>query len=137
MTTPSDSKQDVIALAGRVLLVLIFLVLSWDKFSAFEATVGLVAGKGLPMPAVVAGLTIAFEFVGALPILLEWQSPWTALLFFLWLIPASFISHPFWAVPPAQVFAQKASFLRNVSIMGGMLLLMAYGPGRYSVGEGR
>ncbi len=46
MTTPFDSKQDVIALAGHVLLALIFLVLSWYKFTAFDATLGLIAGKG-------------------------------------------------------------------------------------------
>ena len=136
MTTALDSKQDAVALIGRVLLALIFVVSGYGKISGFEGVTAFIASKGLPMPAVVAALTIMLELVGGLLILSGWKSRWVALLIFLWLIPTTVVFHAFWAAEPAQAMAQQSQFLKNVSIMGGMLLLVAFGPGRYSIGKG-
>ena len=136
MTTFFESKQNLAALVGRILLALIFVISGYGKIAGFAGVTGYIASKGLPMPAVLAGLTVALEVVGGLLILSGWKSRWVALIFFLWLIPTSVIFHAFWSVPPEQVSAQQIQFLKNVSIMGGMLLLVVFGPGRYSVGTG-
>jgi putative oxidoreductase len=49
------------------------------------------------------------------------------------LIPVTFIFHKFWGIDAAQAQNQMIHFLKNVSIMGGMLLLFAFGPGAYSL----
>ena len=136
MTTVFDSKQDLAALVGRILLGLIFVISGYGKISGFAGVTGFIASKGLPMPEVLAALTVVLELGGGLLILSGWKSRWVALVIFLWLIPTSFIFHPFWSAPAAQAAAQQIQFLKNVSIMGGMLLLVAFGPGRYSVGAG-
>ena len=51
------------------------------------------------------------------------------------LIVVSPIFHGFWAVPPEQAMAQQINFMKNISILGGMLVLFAFGPGRYSVDQ--
>jgi len=43
------------------------------------------------------------------------------------------IFHGYWAAPPDQMMDQQIHFMKNVSILGGSLLLFAFGPGRYSV----
>ena len=60
-----------------------------------------------------------------------------AFLIALWLIPTTFLFHNFWASPPGQVMMQQINFMKNVSILGGMMLLMAFGAGRLSVDGGR
>ena len=48
------------------------------------------------------------------------------------LLPA-LLFHAYWSVPEAERMAQYLSFWKNVSIAGGMLLLAAFGAGRFSL----
>ena len=126
-------NPNAVALAGRILLAAIFIISGAMKIPGFDGVVGYIASKGLPMPQVLAALTIALELGGGLMIAAGFKARWTALVFFLWLIPTTFIFHKFWGIDAAQVQNQMNNFLKNVSIMGGMLLLFAHGPGAYSV----
>ena len=124
--------RDVAALTGRILIAIIFIKAGWGKIPGFENTVAAIASKGVPLPQVAAALTVAIEFLGGILLVIGWKTRWVALLFFLWLIPVTFLFHPFWAVPPEQFQAQQNNFLKNVAIMGGMLMLFGFGAGRLS-----
>ena len=124
---------NVAALVGRILLALIFVIAGFGKISGFEGTVGYMASKGLPMPQVLLVLTILLELGGGLLLIIGWKVRWVTLAFFLWLIPTTLIFHKFWGIEAAQVQNQMNHFLKNVSIMGGMLLLWASGAGAYSL----
>lgn len=126
-------NPNIVALVGRVLLALIFIISGFAKIPGFEATAGYMASKGLPMAQVLLVITIVLEIGGGLMIAIGWKSRWAAIAFFLWLIPVTFVFHKFWGIPAGEVQNQMNHFLKNVSIMGGMLLLYAYGPGTYSV----
>lgn len=121
------------ALIGRILLALIFVISGWGKIGSFDMTAGYMASKGLPMTEVLLALTIAIELVGGLTIVFGWKARWAALAIFLFLIPTTLIFHAFWAVGPDEVRNQTNAFMKNVAIMGGMLYIMAFGPGRYSI----
>jgi putative oxidoreductase len=125
--------RDVAALIGRILMAILFIKAGWGKIPGFEGTVGAIASKGIPLPQVAAAITVALELLGGILLVVGWQTRWIALLFVLWLIPTTVLFHPFWAVPPEQYVAQQNNFLKNVAIMGGMLLLFAFGPGRIAV----
>ena len=125
--------QSVMALVGRVLIALLFVVAGFGKIGGFDGVAGYIASKGLPMPQVLAALTIALELVGGLMLMAGYKVRWVAIAFFLWLIPTTFIFHKFWGIDAAQVQNQMNHFLKNVSIMGAMLMLVAFGPGRYAV----
>ena len=120
------------AVVGRTLIALIFLI-SIRKLTGFAGTAGYIASKGLPFPEVLAALTIALEIGGGIFIVLGWKVRLVAALFFLWLIPTTFIFHRYWGVDPAQMQNQMVHFLKNVSIMGAMAMLIAFGPGAFSV----
>lgn len=122
-----------LALAGRVLLALIFIVSGAGKIPGWEGTAGYMASKGLPMVPLLLAATIAIELGGGLMIAAGWKARWAAIAIFVFLIPVTFIFHAFWGIDAAQAQGQMTHFLKNVSIMGGLLLVAAYGPGAWSV----
>ena len=130
-----DVQRDWAVLLGRVLLAAIFIISGFGKLTGFEGTVEHIAQKGLPMPQVLAGISILIELGAGVAMLLGWKTRWAALAFVVFLIVVSPIFHGFWAVPPEQAMAQQINFMKNMSILGGMLVLFAFGPGRYSVDQ--
>lgn len=121
-------------LAGRILLALIFVMAGFNKITGFAGTAGYIASKGLPMAEVLTVLTIIIELGGGLLIMVGWQARWAATAIFLFLIPVTFIFHAFWTVadPQAQ-YMDMLMFMKNLAIMGGMLMIVAFGSGPYSI----
>ncbi|MFA5916160.1 MAG: DoxX family protein [Burkholderiales bacterium] len=125
--------QDSAALAGRILLALIFIISGYGKITGYAGTAGYMASKGLPMVAVLLPLTILVELGGGLLIALGWKARWAAALIFLFLIPVTLVFHNPTGLAPAEAQQQMINLLKNVSIMGGMLGLFAFGPGGFSL----
>ena len=121
------------ALVGRVLLAIIFIKAGFGKIGGWEATAANMAAKGMPLVPLFLALTIAIELGGGLLLAAGYKARWVALLIFLFLIPVTLIFHPFWGIDPAQVRGQMNQFLKNAAIMGGMLMVFAFGPGAYSM----
>jgi putative oxidoreductase len=127
------TQRDYAALFARILLAGMFIYSGVGKITGFEGTAGYIASKGMPFPALMAAGAIAIEFGAGLLLLLGLKARWAALAIFLFLIPTTLLFHGFWSVPPEQVMAQKINFMKNVTIMGGMLMVWAFGPGRFSL----
>jgi putative oxidoreductase len=115
-------------LIGRILLALIFIISGFNKIMDWGGTLGYMASKGLPMTDILLALTVFIELGGGLMIALGLYARWAATAIFLFLIPVTLIFHPFWIDPE-----QMNDFLKNIAIMGGMLYIMTYGSGSYSV----
>ncbi len=120
--------KDLAALAGRILIAILFIPAGWGKISGFAGTAGYIASKGLPLPEVGAAIAIVVELIGGLMLLVGFKTRWAAAALFLFLIPTLVFFHPFWADP-----SQATSFWKNVGIMGGLLYAWAFGAGRLSV----
>ena len=129
----NPSTVNAAALVGRILLALMFVISGFMKIGGFAGVAGYIGSKGLPMPEVLAALTIALELGGGILLVIGYKVRVVSILFFLWLIPTTLIFHKFWGIDAAQVQNQMNNFLKNVSIMGAMLLVFAFGPGAYSV----
>lgn len=129
----TNVQYDWAALLGRILLAIVFIMSGFDKIGGFEGTVGYIASKGLPMPQVLAALTILVELGGGILLVVGWKARWAALALAVFCLLAAFIFHNFWAMPEAEKMAQSTSFWKNVTIAGGMLMVFAFGPGRLSV----
>jgi len=119
--------------AGRFLIALIFLLSGFGKIGGFAQTAGYMASKGLPMVEVLLVLTIIIEVGAALMLIVGWQARLGAATLFLWMIPVTLIFHNFWAAPAVQQQFEMAMFMKNVAMMGGLLYIMAFGSGRFSV----
>lgn len=128
--------RDGAALLGRVLIAALFVWSGFGKIMGFSGVVGAIAGKGLPMPEVLAVVTVLIEFGLGLALLVGLKARWAALGIGLFLIVITPMYHGFWAVPAEQVMMQKINFMKNVAILGGVLMVFAFGPGRYSIDRG-
>jgi len=129
-----NNLQNSAALAGRILLAFMFVLSGFGKITGYEGTAGYMASKGMPMIGVLLPLTILTELGGGLALIAGFKARWVALLLAGFSIIAALIFHDFWAVAdPMQHMNQQIHFLKNVSIAGGMLMVFAFGPGRYSL----
>ncbi len=129
----NTNVQNSAALVGRILLALIFIISGYGKISGYAGTAGYMASKGLPMVALLLPLTILVELGGGLLIALGWKARWAAAVVFLFLIPVTLVFHNPAGLAPAEAQGQMINLLKNISIMGGMLGLFAFGPGGFSL----
>ena len=125
--------ESLAAFLGRIFLALIFVVSGVGKITGYAGTASYMASRGLPMVEVLLPLTIAVELGGGLMLALGWKTRWAAAALFLFLVPTTVIFHQFWGIDPKLVQMQKIHFLKNVAIMGGMLMVLAIGAGAWSV----
>jgi putative oxidoreductase len=134
MTTfGAERVRDEAILVARILLVVLFLVFGWGKLTDYAGTVGYMARTGAPVPSVAAAVAIAVEVLVALAVALGvWTRP-LALLLALYTLGTGLIGHPFWTMEGAARYANAINFYKNISIIGGFLLLYVTGPGRYSI----
>jgi putative oxidoreductase len=128
-----NGQKDVAALIGRIALALIFVESGFSKLTHFGATVGGIAGQGVPLPNVAAAIAVVVELGGGLAILAGWMTRWVALAIVVFLIVITPIFHNYWSGPEAARMTNEIMFWKNVSMLGGFVLLFAFGPGRYSI----
>ena len=124
------------ALLGRILLALIFITSGFGKITGFEGTVGYIASKGLPLPQLGAIIAITVEVGGSILLVIGYKARWAALALAIFTLAAAIFFHNYWAVEAAEKMAQQINFWKNISMAGGMLMVFAHGPGRYSVDKG-
>ncbi len=139
---PIDPSEDVTthvaprptwSLIGRLLLAPMFLTAGVPKLMDTATTAAAMESKGIPAAfalAVIAGL---IELLGGLAIVFGLFTRLAAVGLFLFLIPVTLIFHPFWSLEGMEAQMQMGNFMKNLAIMGGLALLVANGPGRYSV----
>ena len=125
--------RNELMLLARIFMMVLFVMSGWAKLTGFQGTVGYMASTGAPMPAVAAAIAVVMEFgVGIALLIGFWTRP-LALLLALFVLGTSFIAHSYWSMEGAMEAANKIQFYKNLTIMGGLFLLAAVGPGKYAV----
>ena len=130
------SLQDTLALIGRVLIAYLFVPAGWGKIAGFSGVAGYIASKGVPLPELCAAIAIAAEFGLGLLLLIGWKARWAALGLAVFVAVITPIFHNYWAMPAAQQMMNMQAFDKNLAIVGGLLLLSAFGAGSLSL-DGR
>lgn len=120
-------------LAGRILIALLFIPAGFGKIADFGGTVGYIASVGLPLPQVAASLTIIVEIGVGLALLAGFKARYAALILGLFTLAAAVLFHNYWASPAEMVMVQQINFYKNLAITGGLLFVVAFGPGPYSI----
>ena len=128
-----NSTSDITTLAGRILISVIFLISGFFKVGGYAQLVGYATALHVPMPGVAIAVAAAVELGCGLAILAGFRTRFVAWLLFLYLLPVTYIFHNFWAVQGQEQQMQMVNFLKNVAIMGGLLVLSVNGAGAYSV----
>jgi putative oxidoreductase len=120
-------------LAARVLISQIFILSGIMKVLDPAATAAQMEGRGMFWVPFFLWAAAAVELGGGLSVLLGYKARLGALALFLFLIPVTLTFHNFWTYPPDQRQMQMIMFMHNLTLTGGLLLVMAYGPGPVSV----
>jgi len=125
-------------LAARILIALIFVLSGFGKITGFEGTVGYIASKGLPLPQLAAIGALIVELGGGILLIIGWKARWAAAAMLVFTALAAALFHNFWALPPDQAQNQMIHFMKNISMMGGLLFVVIHGSGALSAdGSGR
>jgi putative oxidoreductase len=128
-----EKLQSPLALAARVLLALLFVPAGFSKIAGFAGTVGYIGSVGLPLPELGAVIAIVVELGLGLALLVGFQTRIAALVIAVFTVAAGVFFHAFWAVPAEQVMINQIMFMKNIAIAGGLLALVAFGPGALSL----
>jgi len=128
-----DGWRDELLLLARILLVILFVLFGYFKLTDFHGTIAEMTGAGLPIPTVAAAVVVILEFFVGIAILLGFFTRPLALLLAVYTLAAAFIGHHYWNMTGGAHMANMINFYKNVSIVGGFLLLCLTGPGKYSI----
>ncbi|MEE1888916.1 DoxX family protein [Pseudomonas carassii] len=128
-----DGQRDVILLLARILLMILFVLSGWSKLSGFEGTVGYMTSLGAPAPMLAAAVAVIMELLVGILLILGFYTRPLALLFALFVLGTALLGHPFWNMIEPERSANMTQFLKNLAIVGGLLLLALTGAGRFSL----
>jgi len=124
--------QGAVVVLGRFLFALIFLMAGANHFN--KQTIGFAASQGVPLAAIAVPLSGVLAIAGGLSILLGYRANLGAWLIVLFLVPVSLMMHKFWTVTdPMMAQLQMILFMKNVSMLGGALLISHFGAGPFSL----
>ncbi len=129
--------QHFIALLGRLLLSAIFLMSGVHKITAWQGTIETMQNEGMTNVPILLGIAVAAEIGGGLLLLLGLWGRLGAFALFVFLIPTTLIFHDFWTYEGQQQQMQMQHFMKNITIMGGLLMVMAFGTGNWSITKPR
>ncbi|CAI1036476.1 DoxX family protein [Serratia marcescens] len=128
-----DSSKDGVILLSRILLMVLFIIFGWMKLVNFGATVTAMEGYGTPMPYLAAIVAVVVEFIFGIALILGLFTRPIAVIFALYVLGTAFIGHPFWKMTGMEMMGNEINFFKNISIIGGLLLLAVTGAGHYSL----
>src|SRR5215470_6709205 len=126
---------------GRILLPAVFIVAGWNKLLDIKGVIAQLEPKNLPIPfetdqyigmpklEALAYLVAAVELFGGVMILIGWKARWAALVLFVFSGLTIYYFHDFWTMEGADRLLNQTMALKNLSIMGGLLMVMAIGSG--------
>ncbi len=131
----SNSKRydDLVLLIARILLMTLFLLFGFKKLFGFSGTEAYMAQVGAPAPLLSALIAVFMEVFVGLAILFGFATRPLAIIMLLYTLGTGLIGHHYWTMTGMDQFEAMINFYKNISIMGGLLLLSVTGPGRISV----
>ena len=132
--------NDYLQLLSRVLISIVFITFGFLQFSTndvYIANPGVVKFAamtgGILTPTIIAYLVATIDLVGGILILVGFQTRWVTPVVIAFVILTLFMVHNFWTMEGPARAANQAHFYKNLALIGGLLMLYAFGPGRYSV----
>ncbi len=132
----ASRDQPALHATGRILLAVLFVASGVQKIFAFDSVAAWMSSAGLPFASAALVLTIVLEVAGGLAFALGLGARLLAWTLAAFVVVASIVFHAFWSVPADQFGDQLTHFLKNLAIAGGLLMVVACGPGRLSL-DGR
>jgi len=131
--TNTDTSLSYAAPLGRLLLSVIFIMSGAQKITAYAGTQQYMEAMGVP--GALLPVAIAVELLGGIALLLGWQARIAAFLLAGFTVVAGVLFHlvPSFGMEPMATQVETIMFMKNITIAGGLLMVIAFGPGRLSL----
>src|SRR3984885_13819723 len=126
--------RGIVTVLARVMLCTIFFMAAvGNNIPHFNDIAKVMASVGIPAPQLMLVGAIVFLIAGSLSVIVGYRARWGAALLLTFLVLASYYFHPFWKLDGPAQQEQMIQFMKNLSMMGAMLFIMANGSGPMSV----
>ena len=136
-STPHDgltgSLGDLLILIGRIAIGQLYVVSGFGKITALSVFAAGLTKDGVPAPDVMAVIGASVEFFGGLALVFGLKTRWVGALLVLFTIFATLLRHRYWEFEPPARGGQYGNFYKNITIIGGLLFVVAAGGGRFSI----
>jgi putative oxidoreductase len=129
----SNALHNELILVARLLLTALFLIFGRRKLRDFSGTVSQLVQLGVPTPVLAAATATFMEVAVAFAVAVGAFTRPAALLLLLYTLGTALIGHRYWTMKGAERVDSMDGFYKNLSIMGGLLLLCITGAGKYSI----
>ncbi len=131
MGSPASSNKDYLPALARLLMCGLFI---WDGVLQLRdpaGTVNYFTSLSIPSPQIAVWVSVAVHLLGGLGILVGFTTRWAAALLILLCLGTAFGIHL-----PAGDLENMTHFWKNLAIAGGLLYVIAYGPGAFAFDKG-
>jgi putative oxidoreductase len=125
--------ENFVPALGRILLSLIFVLAGYRKLTTVAATVVQMTHQGIPYPNVLVWGAIAIELGGGLMLIAGLFTRCVAIALAIYIFVLALLFHAYWNVPVAEARNQFNAFFEHLAMIGGMLYVVTFGPGAYSI----
>ena len=126
--------KDLTLLVGRIFLVAIFPISAYYKIIGWPEITKRVATAGLPYPEYLGMVGTAAEMLLPILVILGLFTRWAAFGLILYVLAATYIGHPvIWRMPPDGFVRELLAQMKNLAMIGGLLLLIGAGPGHFAL----
>ena len=133
MNGTTTAPNPYLPLVARILMGVLFIIFGVRKVLGFAGTVGYFTHLGFPAAEVMTVLSIVIEVGGGILLVVGWKTRWAGWLLALFTVIAMLMAHRYWQADATQYANQMTHFFKNVAIVGGLLMMAAFGPGPLSV----
>jgi putative oxidoreductase len=130
------ARTDALLLLGRLCLAALFLQAGYAKLMGWPGIVHLLQRLHAPLPGPGGIVAIVCELGAGALIALGWETRIASALLIAFIAGATWLAHRFWLMHGHAAFEAEINFYKNVALAGGFLLLIAAGPGRFSIDRG-
>lgn len=127
------NNSDALILLARILLMALFLITGWQKLTNFSGTEAYMKSVGTPLPKLATIVSIIIEFFVGIALVIGLFTRPFAVLYIAFVLATTIIGHHYWTLEGADRRENELMFFKNVSIIGGLLLLVVTGPGKYAL----
>jgi putative oxidoreductase len=133
--TATGDVTDWVSLVGRLALAALFLWSGYGKLVSMDANVAYMQAVGLPAAGLLIWAALLVELLGGAMLLTGWKVRWAAVVLAVFTGAATFLFHAYWNAPADQALNQQIHFMKNIAIIGGLLVVVGHGAGRYALGR--
>ncbi len=132
-STPRNATSYIVV-AGRLLYSAIFITAGFQQIYRAQETVAAAAKQGVPLAHIAVPMAAVIAIFGGVSILLGYYARVGAWLLVLFLVSVTLMVHNFWAVKnPTVAQTEQIMFMKNISMLGGALLIAYFGSGPLSL----